>query len=245
MKSKKRKTLELSGIIIIIVIVVTIVCIALLKYHVEGETDMPYILKQMVIISTANGKNTTQTENKWNIEIYQNTDVYFEIERNSEHKSNENIKNIKIQNIQIIGNEKNMPKAYMPSTDTEQMFNYTENNIIQNDLIYIVDKNKDIKNKKITTEGGIIAISFCIPNIANYIGNDDKISYDGTLLKKAGIIIEDIQANIKLDLILETETGKKYKAEISMNVPEEDITETGITIKEDTQLENVVFKRTN
>ncbi len=245
MKTKKRKTIQISGIIIIAVMVVTVIAIALLKYHVEGEKDMPYTLKQMVVISTANGTNTVQEANKWNIEIYQNTDIYFDIERNEEHKSSENIKNIKIQNIQIEGNEKNTPKAYMPSADTEQMFNYTEDNIIQNELIYTVDKNKDTKNKKITTEGGIVAISFCIPNIANYQGTDEKISYDGTLLKKAGITLEEIKANIKFDLILETESGKKYKAEINQEVPAEDITETGIVIKEDTQLENVVFKRTN
>lgn len=245
MKTKKRKTIQISGIIIIAVMVVTVISIALLKYQVEGEKDMPYTLKQMVVISTANGTNTVQEANKWNIEIYQNTDIYFDIERNEEHKSSENIKNIKIQNIKIEGNEKNTPKAYMPSADTKQMFNYTEDNIIQNELIYIVDKNKDTKNKKITTEGGIVAISFCIPNIANYQGTDEKISYDGTLLKKAGITLEEIKANIKFDLILETESGKKYKAEINLEVPAEDITETGIAIKEDTQLENVVFKRTN
>lgn len=245
MKTKKRRAIEISGIIIIAVIVITIIAIILLKYNVEGETDMPYTLKQMVVISTANGQNIVSEENKWNIEIYQNTDIYFDIERNQEHKSSENIKNIKIQNIQIKGNSQNAPKAYMPSADTEQMFNYTENNIIQDELTYTVDKDKDTKNKKITTEGGIIAISFCTPNIANYQGNDDKISYDGTLLKKAGITLEEIQANIKFDLILETESGKKYKAEINLDIPQEDITETGIAIKEDTQLENIVFKRTN
>lgn len=245
MKTKKRKTLEISGIIIIAVIITTIIAITLLKYNVEGETDMPYILKKMVVISTANGTNTEKEINKWNIEIYQNTDIYFDIERNEEHKSSENIKNIRIENIKINGSEKYTPKAYMPSEGTEQMFNYTDENVIQKELIYVVDKNKDTKNKKITTEGGIVAISFCNSNIANYQGTDEKISYDGTLLKKVGITIEEIKSQIQFDLILETETGKKYKAEINLEVPEEDITETGINIKEDTELENIIFKRTN
>lgn len=245
MKTKKRRKIETSGIIIIAVIIVTIVAIMLLKYNVEGETDMPYVLKKMVIISTANGTNSEADENKWNISINQNTDIYFDIERNTEHKSTENIRNIKIQNIQIIGTEYYTPKAYMPSSETEEMFNYIDNNIIQNELIYDVGKDKDTQNKKITTEGGIVAISFCNPNIATYKGNEDKMTYDGTLLNKVGITLEQIKATIKFDLVLETASGKKYKAEINLQTPADDITKTGIVINEDIELKNIVFKRTN
>lgn len=245
MKTQKRKTIEISGIVIIAVIVISIIAVILLKYNVEGEMDMPYLLKKMVIISTANGTNTPTDENRWNININQNTDIYFDIERNTEHKSTENIKKIKIQNIQITGTEKYTPKAYMPSSETEKMFTYTDNNIIQNELIYEVDKDKDTQNKKITTEGGIIAISFCNPNIATYKGNEEKMNYDGTLLKKAGITLEQIKSTIKFDLVLETVSGKKYKTEINLHTPSEDITETGIVITEDTELQNIVFKRTN
>lgn len=245
MKDKKRKKLEISGIIIVVVILITIIAITLLKYNVEGEKDMPYVLKKMVVISTANGTNNTTDENKWNININQNTDIYFDIERNTEHKSTDNIKNIKIQNIKITGTEKYTPKAYMPSAETDSMFNYTENNIIEKELIYEVDKDKDTQNKKITTEGGIVAISFCNANIATYQGNEDKITYDGTLLKKVGITMQEIKATIQFDLILETTTGKKYKAEINLEIPSEDITEKGIIINEDTELKNVVFKRKN
>lgn len=245
MKTKKRRKIETSGIIIIAVIIITIVAIMLLKYNVEGETDMPYVLKKMVIISTANGTNSEADENKWNISINQNTDIYFDIERNTEHKSTENIRNIKIQNIQIIGTEYYTPKAYMPSSETEEMFNYTDNNIIQNELTYEVDKDKDTQNKKITTEGGIVAISFCNPNIATYKGNEDKMIYDGTLLNKVGITLEQIKATIKFDLVLETASGKKYKAEINLQTPADDITKTGIVINEDIELKNIVFKRTN
>ena len=91
----------------------------------------------------------------------------------------------------------------------------------------------------------IIAISFCNPNIATYIGNEDKMTYDGTLLNKVGITLEQIKATIKFDLILETSSGKKYKAEINLQTPEEDITQTGIVINEDTDLKNIVFKRSN
>lgn len=242
MKTKKRKAIEISGIIVIAVILITAIAVILLKYNVEGESNMPYIVKKMVVISTANGINTPTEQMKWNIKINQNTDIYFEIERNESHWSTENIKNVKIQNIKI-SNNKYTPKPYQPSADSGNMFNYTENNIIQREIIYEVDKNKDTKNKKITTEGGIVAISFCNTNIGEYQGNSEKITYDGTLLKKIGITYEEIKTNIQFDLVLETVNGKKYKAEIKLDLPEEDITEKGIIKNEDTELKNVVFKR--
>ena len=244
MKTKKRRAIEISGIIIVIAIILTAIGVILLKYNVEGETDLPYVIKQMVIISTANGKNefTEDSVNRWHVDVYQNTDIYFDIERNDEHKLSDSIKSIMIENIQI--DDENV-KPYMPSTEGEDNFIYSEYNIIQDRIVYEVDKNKDLKNKKITTERGIIAISFCNTQIGQYVGNEDKLTYDGTLIKKVGKTIDDIKVNVKFDLILETEANKKYKAEINLDLPEEDITETGISKIIDTELKRVVFKRIN
>lgn len=245
MKSKKRKTVEFNIGIFVVAIAITVIAITMLKYQVEGEKDMPYVLKQMVLISTANGTNTSTDEYKWNINIYQNTDLYFEIARNTEYKTNENIKNVKIQNIQITPKSDYKPNIYLPTAEGTEMFNYTEENLAGQEIEYIVDKNKDAKTRKITTEGGIIALSFCIPDIGVYKGNDDKISYDGTLLSKIGITKEQISYNISFSLIIETETDKKYKADINLELPPEDITSTGIVKIENEELTDLVFKRTN
>lgn len=245
MKSKKRKTVEFNIGIFVVAIAITVIAITMLKYQVEGEKDMPYVLKQMVLISTANGTNTSTDEYKWNINIYQNTDLYFEIARNTEYKTNENIKNVKIQNIQITPKSDYKPNVYLPTAEGTEMFNYTEENLAGQEIEYIVDKNKDAKTRKITTEGGIIALSFCIPDIGAYQGNDDKISYDGTLLSKIGITKEQISYNISFSLIIETETDKKYKADINLELPPEDITQTGIVKIENEELTDLVFKRTN
>lgn len=245
MKSKKRKTIEFNIGIFVIAIAITVIAITLLKYQVEGEKDMPYVLKQMVLISTANGTNTSSEEYKWNIDIYQNTDIYFEIARNTEYKTNENIKNVKIQNINITPNSNFTPNAYIPSTEGKEMFSYTEQNLAGTEIEYTIDNNKDAKTRKLTTEGGILALSFCIPNIGVYQGNDDKISYDGTLLNKIGITKEQISYNVSFSLIIETESDKKYKADINLELPPEDITQTGIIKIENEELTDLVFKRIN
>ena len=70
MKSKKRKTVEFNIGIFVVAIAITVIAITMLKYQVEGEKDMPYVLKQMVLISTANGTNTSTDEYKWNMDFY-------------------------------------------------------------------------------------------------------------------------------------------------------------------------------
>lgn len=245
MKTQKRKTIELNLGVIVVVIAVTVIGIMMLKYHVEGEKDLPYTLKQMVIISTANGANEPLNDYKWNIKVHQNTDIYFEIAKNAEYKSNENLKNVKIQDIQIDSNEKYEPQVYIPSKQGEEVFNYTEENKARQEIEYTVDKAKNTKERKLTTEGGIVALSVCIPNIGTYQGNDDKIAYDGTLLNKMEITKEDITCELKFSLIMETESGKSYKAEISLTLPQEDITESGMSKTIDEDLTDIVFKRAN
>ena len=206
---------------------------------------MPYILKEMLIISKANVNNKPTDDYKWNINIYQNTDIYLEIARNTEHKSNEVLKSVKIEDIQITSNEKYTPQAYIPAGEGTEMFNYTDESKITNQIEYTIENTQNIKERKLTTEGGILALSICIPEIGTYQGNDDKITYDGTLLNKIGITKEQINTNLKFNLIIETESNKTYKAEIDLNIPQEDITQTGINKVENIDLTDIVFKRIN
>lgn len=245
MKTKKRKVVELNLGIIVVAIAITVIAITMLKYNVEGEKDMPYIIKQMVIISTANGENTQTDENKWNINIYQNNDIYLEIARNTEYKSNETLKSVRIENIQITPNEKYTPKIYTPDNESSEMFKYVQENEVLGDINYAIDTTQNIKERKITTEGGILALSVCTTELGIYQGNDEKMRYDGTLLNRIGITKENITTKLKFNLIIETESSKKYKAEISLTLPEEDITQTGIQKRENTEVNDIIFKRIN
>lgn len=243
MKTPQRKVIELNLGVIIVVLVIAVIAVVLLKYHVEGEKDMPYVLKEIDIVSTATGKNEITEESKWNVMVSQNTDVYIEVERNSEYKSNENISSIKIQNMQIAALGKYTPKAYIPSKNGDNIFEYIEENLAPEVIEYNVENVKDVKKMAITSESGIIAISFAINNIGAYVGNDDKMVYDGTLLRKLGITNDDISCEVKFNLIIETESNKRYQTEIKLNIPGGDLTEEGIIKIKDTELEEVVFKR--
>ena len=58
----------------------------MIKYEVEGETNMPFKLSKIVIIGTVEGIETNnQNKNKWNFDICQNNDIYFYIEQNDKN----------------------------------------------------------------------------------------------------------------------------------------------------------------
>ena len=83
---KRKETIKLIVAITILALLLLFVVIMMIKYEVEGETNMPYQLSKIVIIGTVEGVETTEKgKEKWNFDIYQNNDVYFYIDQNTEN----------------------------------------------------------------------------------------------------------------------------------------------------------------
>ncbi len=160
------KFFHIGILILIVFFVLLIVGGIILRYNVEGETNMPYKLSKISIISSSQGidKKEQIEGNRWNFSINQNNDIYLYIDKNNEDENNkassknEVIQEINIQNIKLSKtNEKGELKAYRPDvTDSNVIFSNKDDNIIQN-LTYLVDNNADMKNLKITNQGGIVA----------------------------------------------------------------------------------------
>ena len=101
----------------------------------------------------------------------------------------------------------------------------------------------DIKNLKISNQGGLIVFRYANDKISEYISNDDEINHS-ELLKKSNITEEDLKAKITFDLTIKIETGKEYKANISLDMPIQGVIEKGTVSNEITDLTDIVFKRT-
>ena len=98
LKDKIKMCLAVGSLAIIIIMVFIIV----VQYQVEGEKNMPYTLSKITIISTAEGdQETKDTENKWNLNVNQNNDIYFFIENNEESKEQALLESVTIQNREI------------------------------------------------------------------------------------------------------------------------------------------------
>ncbi len=240
----QKKAFHVVMIIVIIAIILFILGIIILKYSVEGETNMPFELSKITVISTCEGVDKETEESKWNFNINQNNDVYFYINKNKNYTNKEAIKSIKIDNINVQRESQlGEIKFYRPNiTETGGNFKNSEENLI-NEIEYMGAMESDLKGLKILNQEGIIAFRCAINNIKEYASNDDQINHS-ELLKKAGVKQEDLKLKLIFDLTIKLESGKEYKANVSIELPIQGVVENGSGSQEITDLKGVAFKRT-
>jgi len=221
-----------------------IAALIMFKYHVEGETNLPFELKKINIISTAESDLSKDEEETWHAAILQKNDIFFTIDKNSNYKKEELIKKVSFENFQIIKiNENMVVEIYRPTTSAST-YNYSDEYKVQNALEYIGGQSTNTEILQINNQGGLIGFSITSDNLGEYIfSENEKLPSDGRLLAKAGIKSEDINFKVSFDIIIETESDHKFKANIVLDLPTGNILEEGVGSLEDTKLENVIFKR--
>lgn len=242
-RNSRKKIIHVITIIVIIFAVFCIAGILALKYQVEGETNLPFEITKISIIESSEGIEQEGLEEKWNFNVNQNNDIYIYIEKNSKYDKTEIIEEIKIDNIIINkNNSKGETKLYKPVKDEKIMFkNITENEI--SEITYTGELESNIKEQKISNQGGIIVFRYAINNIAQYVSNEnDEIDYS-KLLQLTGVKQEDLQTKLSFNITIKLTTGRKYQATIDLEIPTNEIIEKGTVGIEKTDLKNIIFKR--
>ena len=240
-----KKAFHLWVIFFIIFIVLCVAGLIILKYQVEGETNMPFTLSKISIISSSEkvDKNEQIEGSKWNCTINQNNDVYLYIEKNEQYEKIETIKKVEIKNIKMTKeNEKGELKLYKPDTQNANVIFSNKDEYSVQDLTYEVEQNADMKNLIITNQGGILAFRVANNNIAEYISNDEQINYN-ELLSKTNVTLEQLKCKIEFDLIITLDSNKVYKSTISLDLPLDGVVEKGTVSEEFTDMQKYVFKR--
>lgn len=237
-----KKAIYVSIIVIIIVAIMFTALMLILKYNEKGETNMPFKISKISIISSTGAEHNEDKQNLWNKSVEQNNDIYIYIEKNSGYKKQALIKTVKISSIEFL---KDTPKKgivfkYRPSTSEKELFQNVEEYKTE-ELIFEGDQKTDIKNLKISNQGGIIAYRISNQDLGNYISNENEINYN-ELLKKINISYDDLKTKVKFNLNIQLENGKEFATQISLDLPIEGIVENGKGSKEITDLE-FVFKR--
>ena len=78
---RNKKYLKIIKFIILATIILFALGIIILKYNVEGETNMPFTLSKIAIISSSQGIDQEATNTKWNFSVTQNNDLFLYIEK--------------------------------------------------------------------------------------------------------------------------------------------------------------------
>ena len=238
-----KKIFHVIMIIVIIFAFLSIAGILVLRYQVEGESNMPFKITKISIVESVEGIENQGVSEKWNLNVNQNNDIYVYIEKNSSYGKTEIIEEVQIKNIIINKQiEKGEKKLYKPVVDEKRMFiNTTENEVTE--LIYKGELESNIKEQKISNQGGIVAFRYGINNISQYISQTDEQIDHSQLLKLTNVTQDDLKTNLSFDIIIKLTSGKIYQATINLDIQTDEIIEKGTVGKEITDLENIVFKR--
>lgn len=240
----KKRIIHTFVVIFIVVMLILIATLLMFKYHVEGEKNLPFNIKKINIVSTAESDISQDEESTWYASILQKNDIFFTIEKNSEYKKEDAIKKVSFENFQVIKTNENMVVEIYRPTTSASTYNYSDEYKIQNSLEYVGGQSTNTETLQINNQGGLIGFSITSDNLGEYIfSENEKLPSDGRLLAKAGAKSEDINFKISFDLIIETESDHKFKANMVLDLPTGNILKEGVGSLEDTQLENVVFKR--
>ena len=101
----------------------------------------------------------------------------------------------------------------------------------------------NIKQQKISNQGGIIAFRYAIDNLSNYISNENEEVDYGKLLQLTNIKEENIKTTISFDFIITLTTNRKYQTNIQIDIPAKEVIEKGVSGIELTEFNNLIFKR--
>ena len=238
-----KKIFNLCIIIIIIVMIFFIALIRVLMYREKGESNMPFELSKISIISTVDGKDIDDNEHRWNLNVIQNNDIYLYVNKNDNYKKTETIKNIIINNFTIEPPQVGKITIYKPSQNENSITKNVAENIVS-EILFEGTRQTNIRDLKISNQGGIIAFRCANNEIGNYVSNDEDFLDYKNLLNKLNINENDLKTRICFDIIIELNSGKRYKAEsVEVNFPVDGIKEKGTTSIELTDLNAIIFKR--
>ena len=115
---------------------------------------------------------------------------------------------------------------------------------ISQEITFNGNKETNIKNLQISNQGGIILFRCANVNVGTYIANNaTQVNYED-LLKSLNISNDDLKCTISFDMEIALDSNISYQTNISIDLPVDDVTQIGKTSKEITDLNNIVFKRT-
>jgi len=245
----RKKILKISLTIVIVISILFAAGMWLLTYHEEGEINIPFKISRIVLVSSADGTSnesesnaTTSTGINWDISVHQNNDIYLYIDKNKNYGKTELIENVKISNFNITKEtDKGEVKIYKPTTEESKMFNNIPEFEIQ-ELTYNGDLESNIKQSKISNQGGLIVFRCANNNISRYVASGGTDINYNNLLSMTNVSQKDLKMNISFDIEIKIVNKKTYQATVSLDLPVEDVITNGTTNLEITDLEDIAFK---
>ena len=209
-----------------------------------------FSLEKIYLCSSANGIDISENKELNEFELYQYTDIAIYINNGKEEKglkNNNTVKQLYIDNIDL-QLENKQGKANLDYTNLLKIGNKDEfkNNIERYTLkkkkkkridFNIINTNEQNENADYESPtfyadcSNPITLKYINKLNKNYMAGEEKTTtFDGTILKKAGISIQDINCEIKFKINIINNKGEYYCSWVKFQIPLDDIY-NGISIK--------------
>ena len=264
---KKTKIILTIITIILICVVIFLSFLVFQKYVLKKrfEDDMLnfadknqstiFTVDNITLFSSADAGYKTNTANNFTIQnLYQYTDIALFIKNTSDEDTLENtLKKVRIENIQFSNTPKlGEPSLYFKSINDFAKSNITEENKITDSFEFTVSSSDEADLSTPTLYNNLanpLTFSYVNSNIkSDYTITDvsSPITYDGSLLKKCNINLEDIQCTLSFDIHITNNLDEDFKTTVSIDIPlssqDKTILDGTLTLKQDT---NYTFYRYN
>ena len=175
-------------------------------------------------------------------------------ENTSDENTLENtLKKVSIENIQFATSPKlGEPKLYFKSINDFAKSNINEDNIISDSFEFNISSSDEANLSTPTLYNNLanpLTFSYVNSNIkSDYTITDvsSPITYDGSLLQKCNVNLEDIACTVSFDVYITNNLDQNFKTTVSVNIPlsyeNKTIFDGSLTVKQDT---NYIFYRYN
>lgn len=255
----KKKTILTIITMLLLIVVFFLTYIISKKYILKNEFEksiLPFAeknestifeIKKLMLFSSSDAKNKNISASNYTIEnLYQYTDIALFISNDSEEKNLENtLKKVSIENINytkrpLLGE----PNLYFKSINNFSKSNITDENIITDKLEFTITSEDEANLDTATLYNNLanpITLSYINHNIkSDYTITDTSspITYDGSLLKKCNILLDDISCSLSFDIFITNNLDENFKCTVFVDIPLKDTNKTiydgNILLKKDT-----------
>lgn len=200
---------------------------------ISFENSLPDIsnvfsIDKIVLFSSCNSDSSINSNNTTTINnLLQYTDIAIFINNSTNDFSLQNtlksvsIKNISFNAIPSLGT----PNLYYKSLNFFASSEVLEENLIDSELDFSVSAEDEIDYSKpilFNNCANPITLSYVNSNIkSDYtISNTDNfITYDGSLLKKCNVLLNDLSCDFSFTVYIENNLGEKFKCPVYIKIP--------------------------
>ena len=229
--------------LVVLAVIFLFVILIMARYEEEGEKQIPFNIAKMLIVSSVNGVQNTESEHVWDIDVSQVNDIYLYIERNK--NEDETIKEIVFENFKTYPEDMSNIRIYRPTGELEKLYLYSTEDYKEKSIAFLGTVKDDMKNLEIANIGGMCGFRLSNENLGKFVSDEEteEIIYDGRLLEKIGILNENVKLKLAFDIIIKTDDGINYRGNVVVDMPGDGLIEEGKTTIEINDFENVIFKR--